>query len=223
MNEIETTAKTVEEAIEIALRELDVERSEVEIDIVSRGKAGILGIRSEPARVRVTVLEQTPDVVRIVTDVLENLISKMGVDAIVSLTQVHNEDLDGPVFEIEGDDSGLLIGRRGETLRALQFLVKFIVSRQLDDRVNLMIDVEGYQERRYNSLANLAQRVAERVANSGTSIALEPMPPNERRAVHVALADHSAVTTESTGVGQDRQVVIRVRDEQPPDTYPPAE
>jgi spoIIIJ-associated protein len=223
MQQIETEAKTAEEAIEIALRELDVERSEVEIDIVSRGKAGILGIRSEPARVRVTVLEQTPDVVRIVTDVLENLISKMGVDAIVSLTQVHNEDLDGPVFEIEGDDSGLLIGRRGETLRALQFLVKFIVSRQLDDRVNLMIDVEGYQERRYNSLANLAQRVAERVANSGTSIALEPMPPNERRAVHVALADHSAVTTESTGVGQDRQVVIRVRDEQPPDTYPPAE
>jgi len=223
MQQIETEAKTAEEAIEIALRELDVERSEVEIDIVSRGKAGILGIRSEPARVRVTVLEQTPDVVRIVTDVLENLISKLGVDAVVSLTQVHNEDLDGPVFEIEGDDSGLLIGRRGETLRALQFLVKFIVSRQLDDRVNLMIDVEGYQERRYNSLANLAQRVAERVANSGTSIALEPMPPNERRAVHVALADHPTVTTESTGVGQDRQVVIRVRDEQPPDTYPPAE
>ena len=223
MQQIETEAKTAEEAIEIALRELDVERSEVEIDIVSRGKAGILGIRSEPARVRVTVLEQTPDVVRIVTDVLENLISKMGVDAIVSLTQVHNEDLDGPVFEIEGDDSGLLIGRRGETLRALQFLVKFIVSRQLDDRVNLMIDVEGYQQRRYDSLANLAQRVAERVANSGTSIALEPMPPNERRAVHVALADHSAVTTESTGVGQDRQVVVSVREEQPPASSPPFE
>lgn len=170
-----------------------------------------------------TVLEQTPDVVRIVTDVLENLISKMGVDAIVSLTQVHNEDLDGPVFEIEGDDSGLLIGRKGETLRALQFLVKFIVSRQLDDRVNLMVDVEGYQERRYNSLADLAGRVAQRVANSGTSATLEPMPPNERRAVHVALADHPTVTTESTGVGQDRQVVIRVRDEQPPDTYRPAE
>jgi len=223
MQQIETEAKTAEEAIEIALRELDVERSEVEIDIVSRGKAGILGIRSEPARVRVTVLEQTPDVVRIVTDVLENLISKMGVDAIVSLTQVHNEDLDGPVFEIEGDDSGLLIGRKGETLRALQFLVKFIVSRQLDDRVNLMVDVEGYQERRYNSLADLAGRVAQRVANSGTSATLEPMPPNERRAVHVALADHPTVTTESTGVGQDRQVVIRVRDEQPPDTYRPAE
>ena len=223
MQQIETEAKTAEEAIEIALRELDVERSEVEIDVVSRGKAGILGIRSEPARVRVTVLEQTPDVVRIVTDVLENLISKLGVDAVVSLTQVHNEDLGGPVFEIEGDDSGLLIGRRGETLRALQFLVKFIVSRQLEDRVNLMIDVEGYQERRYNSLASLAQRVAQRVANTGTSIALEPMPPNERRAVHVALADHPTVTTESTGVGQDRQVVVHVREERPPADSPPLE
>ena len=223
MQQIETEAKTAEEAIEIALRELDVERNEVEIDIVSRGKAGILGIRSEPARVRVTVLEQTPDVVRIVTDVLENLISKLGVDVVVSLTQVHNEDLDGPVFEIEGDDAGLLIGRRGETLRALQFLVKFIVSRQLEDRVNLMIDVEGYQQRRYDSLASLAQRVGQRVANTGTSITLEPMPPNERRAVHVALTDHPTVTTESTGVGQDRQVVVRVREEQPPATSPPLE
>ena len=223
MQQIETEAKTAEEAIEIALRELGVERNEVEIDIVSRGKAGILGIRSEPARVRVTVLEQTPDVVRIVTDVLENLISKLGVDVVVSLTQVHNEDLDGPVFEIEGDDAGLLIGRRGETLRALQFLVKFIVSRQLEDRVNLMIDVEGYQQRRYDSLASLAQRVGQRVANTGTSITLEPMPPNERRAVHVALTDHPTVTTESTGVGQDRQVVVRVREEQPPATSPPLE
>ena len=212
MQQIETEAKTAEEAIEIALRELGVERNEVEIDIVSRGKAGILGIRSEPAHVRVTVLEQTPDVVRVVTDILENLISKLGVDAVVSLTQVHNDDLGGPVFEIEGDDSGLLIGRRGETLRALQFLVRFIASRQLEDRVNLMIDVEGYQERRYNSLANLAQRVAQRVANTGSSITLEPMPPNERRAVHVALTDHPTVTTESTGVGQERQVVVRVRE-----------
>ena len=148
-----------------------------------------------------------------VSDILDNLISKMGVDVVASLTQVYNEDLDGPVFEIEGDDSGLLIGRRGETLRALQFLIKFIVSRQLEDRVNLMVDVEGYQARRYDSLANLAQRIAQRVASSGQSITLEPMPPNERRAVHVALADHPTVTTESTGMGQDRQVVVSVRED----------
>lgn len=213
MRQIETQAKTADEAIEIALKELDVERDEVEIDVVSRGKTGILGIRSEPARVRVTVLEQAPDVVTTTAEVLQSLIAMMGVDVGSRLTQVHDEDLGGPVFEIEGDDSGLLIGRRGETLRALQFLVRFIVSRQLGDRVSLMVDVEGYQERRYASLANMAQRVARRVAGTGQSISLEPMPPNERRAIHVALADHPAVTTESTGMGDSRQVVVHAREE----------
>ncbi len=213
MRQIETQAKTADEAIEIALKELGVERGEVEIDVVSRGKTGILGIRSEPARVRVTVLEQAPDVVTATAEVLQSLIAMMGVDVGSRLTQVHDEDLGGPVFEIEGDDSGLLIGRRGETLRALQFLVRFIVSRQLGDRVSLMVDVEGYQERRYASLANMAQRVARRVAGTGQSISLEPMPPNERRAIHVALADHPAVTTESTGMGDSRQVVVHAREE----------
>ena len=213
MRQIETQAKTADEAIEIALKELGVERGEVEIDVVSRGKTGILGIRSEPARVRVTVLEQAPDVVTATAEVLQRLIAMMGVDVGSRLTQVHDEDLGGPVFEIEGDDSGLLIGRRGETLRALQFLVRFIVSRQLGDRVSLMVDVEGYQERRYASLANMAQRVARRVAGTGQSISLEPMPPNERRAIHVALADYPAVTTESTGMGDSRQVVVHAREE----------
>jgi spoIIIJ-associated protein len=211
MQMIETTAKTVEEAIELALRELDAERGEVEVDVVSRGKAGILGLGSEPAKVRVTRLEEAPDIIRVTNEVLDNLISKLGVDVVTTLAQAENQDLGGPVFEIEGDDSGLLIGRRGETLRALQFLVRFIVGRQLGTRANLMVDVEGYQERRYKSLANLAQRVAQRVAGSGHPITLEPMPPNERRAVHVALADHPHVTTESMGEGQSRQVVIQLR------------
>ena len=132
----------------------------------------------------------------------------MDVDAVVNLKQAWNEDLGGPVFELEGDDSGLLIGRRGETLRSLQFLVRFIVSRRLEDRANLSIDVEGYQERRYSVLTNLAQRVAQRVVASGRPIALEPMPANERRAVHLALADRSDVSTESTGLGEERQVVV---------------
>ena len=160
---------------------------------------------------RVTRLEEAPDIIRVTNEVLDNLISKLGVDVVATLAQAENQDLGGPVFEIEGDDSGLLIGRRGETLRAFQFLVRLIVGRQLGTRANLMLDVEGYQERRYKSLANLAQRVAQRVAGSGRPITLEPMPPNERRAVHVALADHPHVTTESMGEGQSRQVVIQLR------------
>ena len=208
MKTIETTAKTPEEAIEIALKELDVERPDVEIDVVSKGKTGILGIGSEPARVRVTVLDKPTDVVTTTTEILQNLISLMGVSAAITLRQAESEDVGGPVFDIDGDDSGLLIGRRGETLRALQFLVSFMAGRKLGDRVNMFIDVAGYQERRYQSLTNLAQRVAQRVAATGRPITLEPMPPNERRAIHIALADVPDVSTISTGVGEERRVVV---------------
>ena len=147
---------------------------------------------------------------KVATEVLRDLIAKMGVSAVASLKQVESEDLGGPVFEIEGDDSGLLIGRRGETLRALQFLVMLAVGRRLESRVHFMVDVEGYQQRRYSALRNLAQNVAKRVVSSGRAITLEPMPPNERRIVHMALADDPKVTTESMGVGEDRKVVVQL-------------
>ena len=208
MRMIETTAKTPEEAIEIALKELDVERPDVEIDVVSKGKAGILGIGGEPAKVRVTVLDKPPDAVVATTDILQSLISLMDVSATITLVHAEREDVGGPVFDVDGDDSGLLIGRRGETLRALQFLVSFIASRRLGYRVNLFVDVSGYQERRYETLRSLAQRNARRVASSGREITLEPMPPNERRIVHMALADDPDVNTVSDGVDYGRRVVI---------------
>lgn len=211
MREIVITAKTVEEAIELGLRELDVDRAEAEIDVISRGKAGILGIGSEPARVRVTRIDTPSDVVKTTSEVIDKIISLLGVDVVSTLTQVEREDLGGPVFEIEGDDAGLLIGRRGDTLKALQFLVKYLVSQKLDANVNILVDVEGYQDRRYQSLMSMARRVAQRVADSGRPITLEPMPPNERRIVHMALADHHRVTTESTGSGSSRQVVVQLK------------
>ena len=211
MREIVITAKTVEEAIELGLRELDVDRAEAEIDVISRGKAGILGIGSEPARVRVTRIDTPSDVVKTTSEVIDNIISLLGVDVVSTLTQVEREDLGGPVFEIEGDDAGLLIGRRGDTLKALQFLVKYLVSQKLNANVNMLVDVEGYQDRRYQSLMSMARRVAQRVTDSGRPITLEPMPPNERRIVHMALADHPRVTTESTGSGSSRQVVVQLK------------
>ena len=128
MREILITAKTVEDAIELGLRELEVDRAEAEIDVVCRGKAGILGIGSEPARVRVTRIDTPSDVVKTTSEVIDNIISLLGVDVVSTLTQGEREDLGGPVFESEGDDAGLLIGRRGETLKALQFQVKYLIS-----------------------------------------------------------------------------------------------
>ena len=208
MKSIEMTAKTVEEAIEIALKELDVDREEVEIDVISRGKPGILGIGSELASVRVTKVDGTSNVLDSANDVIKNLVSHMDVDVVVNLKEADNEETGGPVFEIEGDDSGLLIGRKGETLRSLQFLTRFIVGRQTGERANLSLDVEGYDERRKQSLANLANRVAQRVVKTGRSIELEPMSARERRLVHVALAENSEVYTESSGEGRDRRVVV---------------
>ena len=205
---IVTTGKTTEEAIEIALKELDVDRADVEIDVVSQGKSGILGLGGEPAKVNVTVLEDPTDVVKTASQILDSLLSKMDVSAVVTLVSAYDEDIGGPVFDIDGDDSGLLIGRRGETLRAFQFLVSFMVGRQLGEKVRISIDVAGYQERRSNVLINMAERVAKKVAVTGRSVTMDPMPPNERRVVHMALANNPAVITNSNGVGDERKVVV---------------
>ena len=113
MKSITTTAKTVEDAIEIALRELDVDRTEVEIDVVSKGKPGILGLGSEPASVKVSKVEfkSENDSAKVAGEILSKLISLMNVEAVSSLTTIGDDDQSGPMFDVEGDDAGLLIGR----------------------------------------------------------------------------------------------------------------
>ncbi len=219
MNTIQMTGKTVEDAIEIALRELDVDRGEVEIDVISRGKAGVFGLGSEPAKVKVSKVvlssskedDSSSNVIRVARETIDELISLMDVDVMCNLRQAESEEVGGPLFEIEGDDSGLLIGRKGETLRSLQFMVRFLVSRKTGERANLSVDVEGYDDRRRQSLSSLANRVAQRVVKTGRSIELEPMNPRERRLVHITLSENGDVYTESSGTGEGRRVVILPR------------
>ena len=208
MRRIETSGKTVEEAIEIGLNELDVNRTEVEIEVVSKGKTGILGIRSEPAKVILTVVEKPTDLVKVATDTLQKLIARMDVSVFVNLMNVHNEEIGGPSFEIDGEDAGLLIGRKGQTMRSLQFIAAMISSNKLEDHVRIDLDVAGYKSRRYDSLANLAYKVAGQVVDTGSSITLEPMPANERRIIHVTLADDERVSSVSSGRGDSRKVTI---------------
>ncbi len=142
-------------------------------------------------------------------EVLDYFLATMGV---VAETYVRDDTEDGSlVFEIEGEDAGLLIGRRGETLQALQFLVRMVVSRQLGRKAFVMVDVEDYRQRRADMLRRLARRTAGRVASSGRSSALDPMTPGERRIVHMSLATHPRVKTESEGEGSQRRVVILPR------------
>ena len=149
-----------------------------------------------------------PAVAKITVD---TLLRSMKVSATATPRPQQEGEEDTIELDIEGEDSGLLIGRRGETLRALQFTVNLLVGQSTRGRV--ILDVEGYRERRYISLRTLASRVAERVASTGRPITLEPMAPNERRVIHMTLADNPRVATESTGMGESRKITVLPRRE----------
>lgn len=217
------SARTVEEAIELALKELDVDRDEAEVEVLSRGKAGFLGIGAELARVRVTPLSaggaaatraSAPDdasPASAANAVLARILEASGVNVTRTLRSAHDEDAGGPVIDLAGEDSGLLIGRRGQTLQALQFLVTLIVRRQLGEDVRVVLDVENYRQRRETSLRDMAAKVASRVAQTNRSITLEPMSPADRRIIHTSLSQHPEVRTQSAGEGENRKVTILPR------------
>ena len=151
--------------------------------------------------------EQVAEVAR---QTLAELLGKMGIECEVVIRKEETaETQDSPTtLDVLGGDLSILIGRRGEVLSALQYITRLIVSREVEQWVNVVVDIERYKQRRANSLQQLAQRIAERVASTKQPVALEPMPPNERRVIHVALHDHPSVTTQSVGKGDNRKVTI---------------
>jgi len=216
MESVEATGKTVEEAIEISLKQLDVKRSEAIIEVVSRGRSGFLGLGAEEARVRATLLpEDKPEdkledklLPRKAKELVDKLIGFLGVSVAAHIDSPSDSSDDTTMVSIEGDDSGLLIGRRGETLRAFQYVVNILLAREFDEGLPVRVDVEHYKETKDMSLKVLAARVADRVASSRETVTLEPMDGNERRIIHMALADHSEVMTQSDGEGDDRKVSV---------------
>ncbi|HET8944655.1 MAG TPA: RNA-binding cell elongation regulator Jag/EloR [Dehalococcoidia bacterium] len=239
---VEVSAKTVDEAIDIALQELGLKRSQVSIEILTPGKPGLFGLGGEQARVRATALEPgtarppreesqedffpetaahievkalDSEEVDLAASSLRTLLELMDIDADVSVREPETP-ADGlgratAVLDIEGEDLGLLIGRRGATLSALQYLVNVMVTRKLASRVLVTVDVEHYHRRREESLRNLAMRMADRVRQSRRPITLEPMPAAERRIIHLTLVENQFVQTLSVGQGEERKVVIRPR------------
>lgn len=235
---VEATGKNVEEAIAHGLAELGKTRDEVEIEVLSEGSRGLFGLGAEEARVRISVIEpqvvekvaeeieaeeeekriEKPaapplekDFQQMAKETLEHLLAKMGIRGQVVIRQkvdVEEGELPPVVLDIVGDDLGILIGRRGETLAALQYITRLMVSRQTRRWYPLVVDVEQYKVRRERSLRRLAQRMAERVSFSRKPVALEAMPANERRIVHITLRDHPSVITKSVGEGDQRKVTI---------------
>jgi len=209
---IEISAKSEEEAVDLALAELGLSRSEVEVVVVKKGRGGLFGLGSEEVRVRVTPLgllsSKDVDVGGMAKEVLGNLLSLVEISASVNLGAKGSGDEAVISLDIEGEDLGILIGRRGETLSSLQYLVNLIVSRRLKSRVGVVVDVEGYRQRRYESLRLLARRLADQVRSTGRSLTLEPMTAGERRIIHLELRDDPYVTTQSIGEGEARKVAI---------------
>jgi len=153
------------------------------------------------------------NVISITRDVLVEILHKMGINADViyqeqAIVQESERVVKPIVFDVKGNELGILIGRRGQTLACLQYIVRLVVSHKVKASVPIVIDVKSYKQHRYKSLNNLANRIAEEVEANEKSFELEPMPAYERRIIHMALANHPTVYTESTGIGEARKVVI---------------
>jgi spoIIIJ-associated protein len=275
----EYSAKSVEEALDAAARELKTPVSQLEYEVVEDSTRTILGlvrrgevvvriwpksaaVKPQPAAVKAApeqpfaaepeeVLapapeqpsepaeeeaepseaeaEETPEqdsdalkhnppeLLNTARDMVATLIDKMGILAAVEVTDRGGEldsatgEVSPVVLNIVGDDLGMLIGRRGDTLRDLQFVVRLLVSRKLGVWPNLVLDVEGYKARRVESLRALAQRMADQARETGRPVILEPMPAYERRIIHLTLRDDPDVYTESTGTDEHRKVQILLK------------
>lgn len=216
MKSIEISARTVAEAVELALAQLGKDRDEVAIAVLESG---------DEALVRVTVVDEEGDepssdrsgeTQDIACQILDELLARMDIHAYVTPVVVRVPGQKGDIEEsvtlhVEGADEdamGLLIGRRGETLRSLQFLLNLLVSRRVHRWPQVVVDVGSYRQRRQESLEGLARRMAERVRQTGRPIMLEPMAAYERRIVHLALRGDTTIYTESSGEGENRKIVI---------------
>lgn len=204
---IEKTSKSIDEAIDLALAELGASRDMVEIEILDEGSKGLFGILGgKDAKVAVT-LKQTAKTAA--QDFLNDVFFAMGMKVNVEIDEKEGE-LD---INLSGDDMGIIIGKRGDTLDALQYLTSLAANRIEGPYTKVSIDTENYREKRKEALDALANRVAEKVARTGRRHIFEPMNPYERRVIHAALQDHDAVHTYSIGDEPNRKVVIALKND----------
>jgi len=234
---IEVIAPTIEEAISKGLEKLGSSREEVEVEILDEGNKGLFGLGSRQARIRLSKKSSKQEnelifndpqkesavedfeksnqgedpLLKIARETVSELLTKMNIDAEVT-TEFGETDEDQrrpPIYiDIHGNDLSILIGRKADTLNAIQFITRLILGKEMERSIPIIVDVEGYRKRREQQIRQLASRVADQVVETGRSQVLEPMPPNERRFVHIELRYNPHVFTESTGEGSHRKVVI---------------
>lgn len=206
MTSVEKTGRTVDEAIAEAVKELGVKREDVEIEVLEEGSKGFLGILGvRQARVRVSVNLSIETKVERAVAFLEKLVQHMGIEATIE----HEIAAEGLVhIRLSGRRMGVLIGRRGQTLDAIQYLTNIVANDGKGRRARIVLDAEGYRQKRAETLRSLALRLADKVKRDGRKAALEPMSALERRVVHLALRERSDVETRSEGDEPYRRVII---------------
>lgn len=203
---LEITGKNVEEAIEKALIQLDTTKDKVEIEVIEKGCKGFLNILgTKLAKIKVTLKKDFQKEAR---EFLENVLKSMNIEATIDIRETE----DNLYINLNGNDMGILIGYRGETLDALQYLVSLSVNKGMEEGYKrITLDTEGYRKKREETLIRLADKLAKKVKNYGKTVKLEPMNPYERRIIHSELQDNPYVKTYSEGDEPFRRVVIELK------------
>lgn len=206
MDYSEKWGKSVEEAVSLALEDLKVSENQVEVEVLEEPAKGFLGLGSKLAKVRVKIKDKPDSVAK---KFLSELFDKMKLQVNMH-TEFRYED-NTIIINIEGKDSGIVIGKRGCTLDSFQYLTSLVVNKNRDKYVRIIINAENYREKREETLIRLANRLAKKVLATGRSIKLEPMNPYERRIIHAALQEYKNISTRSEGEDPFRHIIIEIK------------
>lgn len=218
MDYVEFSAKTVTDAITKACEHFIVASDNLDYEVIDEGSTGFLGIGSKPAVIKAKVKEEEPvfaespikaNLEEKAQSFLKDVLNSMDVPAVIEVKM--NEELKSMDIEIKGEDMGILIGKRGQTLDSLQYLVSLVVNKESTEYIRVKVDTENYRERRKATLENLAKNIAFKVKRTRRSVTLEPMNPYERRIIHSALQNDKYVTTHSEGEEPFRKVVVSLK------------
>ncbi len=206
MDFIEVSAKNVDDAVIEACQKLVVTRDKLEYEVIEEGSNGFLGIGAKPAIIKARVKSSIDGKA---VDFLKEVFAAMNMAVVIDAKfDEANNNLD---IDLSGDDMGVLIGKRGQTLDSLQYLVSLVVNKDVQDYVRVKVDTEDYRRRRRETLENLAKNIAYKVKRTKRAVALEPMNPYERRVIHSALQNDRYVTTHSEGDEPFRRVVVTLK------------
>ena len=208
MRSVVKVSKTVDEAIDEALKELGVNKDDVQVEVIEEPSRGLFGlIGTKDATVKVTVIY---DPIEIAENFLNRILSTMNVKG-SCLVRKEDSSLFIDITDISSSDMGIVIGKRGNTLDAIQYLLSLAINKNRDDYIKVIVDVKGYRKKREETLIRLANKMAEKAKYSKRPIRLEPMNPYERRVIHSALQHVENITTHSEGDEPYRRVVIQVK------------